>query len=123
MATLFASLATSPDLAEVFRVMHRYPALVSGNDEGDALVATSLHAVAKGGAQGCMGVGHASGLGIAVKAWDGSYAATVVGVIAALSQLGLVGDVAGSRMQEASAPPVLGGGVVVGALEPRLQLE
>jgi L-asparaginase II len=120
MARLFANVAG--ELGEVFEVMHRYPALVSSNGEGDALLATSLHAVAKGGAQGCIGVGLASGVGVAVKAWDGSHAAAVVGAVAALRQLGLLKGVASERLEGIASPPVLGGGVPVGALEPRLEL-
>lgn len=122
MARLFAALATAGDLSEIFTVMHRYPALVASNEEGDALVATSLHAVAKGGAQGCIGVGLASGLGVAVKAWDGDYQAAVVGAISALSQLGVLGDTARVRLEDAARPMVMGGGAPVGALEPRLEL-
>jgi L-asparaginase II len=120
MARLFANVPG--ELGEVFEVMHRYPALVSGNGEGDAMLATSLHAVAKGGAQGCIGVGLASGVGVAVKAWDGSHAAAVVGAVAALRQLGLLEGVASERLEGIASPPVQGGGVPVGALEPRLEL-
>ena len=122
MARLFAALATSGDLSEIFTVMHRYPALVASNGEGDALLATSLHAVAKGGAQGCIGVGLASGVGVAVKAWDGDYQAAVVGAVSALSQLGVLGDTASARLEDIGRPAVMGGGAPVGTVEPRLEL-
>jgi L-asparaginase II len=40
MSLMFARLATDPRLAEVFSVMHRYPALVAANGEVDASIAT-----------------------------------------------------------------------------------
>jgi L-asparaginase II len=122
MATLFATLATEPSLTEIFTVMHRYPALVSNNGEGDALIATSIHAAAKGGAQGCLGIAISSGLGVAVKAWDGDHAATTVAAVAALAAIGAVGDVALTRLASVAAPAVLGGGRPVGVMEPRLDL-
>jgi L-asparaginase II len=122
MATLFATLAHQPALRPIFDVMHRYPALVSGNGEGDTAIATALHAAAKGGAQGCIGVAMASGVGVAVKCWDGSHAAAVVGAVAALEAVGAIGETAAHRLRPFARPPVSGGGRPVGALEPRLEL-
>lgn len=122
MATLFATLAVEPALRPVFTAMHRYPALVSGNGEGDAAIATALDAVSKGGAQGCIGVGLGSGIGVAVKSWDGSHDAALVGVVAALVALGSIGRTAAHRLGSIARPIVTGGVNPVGALEPRLEL-
>lgn len=118
MARLFASLASDPALAEVYRVMHRYPALVSGVDEGDAAIATVIDAVAKGGAQGCLGVAVAPGLGVAVKSWDGDHAVAVIGAVAALERLGVLTPNASARLGGHARPSVLGGGEPVGEVEP-----
>jgi L-asparaginase II len=122
MATLFATLAHQEALRPIFDVMHRYPALVSGNGEGDTAIATALHAAAKGGAQGCIGVAMASGVGVAVKCWDGSHAAAVVGAVAALEAVGAIGETAARSLRPFARPSVTGGGRPVGALEPRLEL-
>ncbi|MCI0544837.1 MAG: asparaginase [Actinobacteria bacterium] len=122
MARLFASLGSRPELGAVFTAMHRYPALVSDEGEGDALLATNLHAVAKGGAQGCLGVAMASGVGVAVKAWDGSHDAAVVAAVAVLDGLGALGDTAFRRLTRVGRPPIHGGGSPVGVLEPRVEL-
>ncbi|HEX9762214.1 MAG TPA: asparaginase [Acidimicrobiia bacterium] len=122
MATLFASLAVEPTLSEIFSVMGRYPALVSGNGEGDSAIATAIHGAAKGGAQGCIGVALPSGLGVAVKSWDGSHDVAVVGAVAALEALGALSDTGVSRLAPVGRPAVHGGGLAVGSLEPRLDL-
>jgi L-asparaginase II len=123
MARMFATLATEVRMGEVFTAMHRYPALVSGNDEGDSAIATAIHAAAKGGAQGCIGVGLASGLGVAVKSWDGIHDAAVVGAIAALSSVGALTETASRRLAARARPVVLGGGRPVGEIQPELELE
>ena len=122
MATMFAFLATDPSMSEIFTTMHRYPALVSGNGEGDAAIATVANAAAKGGALGCLGVGLASGHGVAVKAWDGSHDVAVVGAVAALGAIGALPDYASHRLTDQARPVVLGGGRPVGEIEPRLGL-
>ena len=122
MATLFARLAVLKELRSVFVAMHRYPALVGGSGAGDSAIATELHAVAKVGAQGCLGVGLAEGLGIAVKSWDGSTKVATVAAVAALQTLGRLSPTAESHLTPHARPPVLGGGEPVGELVPRLRL-
>lgn len=122
MSLLFARLATDPRLAEVFSVMHRYPALVAANGEADASIATALHAAVKGGALACIGIGLASGTGVAVKSWDGVYEAVDVGAVAALEAMGLVPAAASSYLAPVGRPVMFGGGSPVGHMEPRLEL-
>jgi len=122
MSVLFARLATDPRLAEVFSVMHRYPALVSANGETDACIATALNAAAKGGALACMGIGLDWGVGVAVKSWDGVYEAADVGAIAALEAMGWPSAPASKFLEPVGRPVMFGGGKPVGHMEPRLVL-
>lgn len=122
MALLFARLGSEPALRNVFDVMHRYPSLVAVNGEADAGIATAVHGAAKGGALGCLGVALVSGVGVAVKSWDGLGDIAGVGAVAALDSLGLLPAPARDWLAPVSRPPILGGGEVVGATEPRLEL-
>lgn len=123
MATMFARLGSDPDLADVYSAMHRYPALVSANEAGDASIATAIDAVAKGGAQGCLGVALRSGLGVATKSWDGNYQVAVIAAVSALRQVGALAGFPVERLESWSRRPVLGGGAEVGALEERVELD
>lgn len=123
MARLFANLAASPRMAEVRTSMHRFPALVSENGGADSSIATHLDAVAKGGAQGCLGVGLASGLGIGVKSWDGSPFVPAMAAVSALETMGNVPTVAGKRLAGVGRPAVRGGGRVVGEMHSQLDLQ
>lgn len=123
MALLYARLGSDPALRPVFDVMHRYPSLIAANGEADASIATAVHGAAKGGAQGCLGVALASGVGVAVKSWDGLGDIAGVGAVAALDELGLLPNPARAGLEPIGRPPVLGGGRTVGVTEPRLELE
>jgi len=122
MARMFAALATAPEFSAVYTAMHRYPALVAGNGESDSQIATCLDAVAKGGAQGCMGVGLAAGFGLAVKSWDGSPLVPGIAAVATLDQIGLLNALARDRLASVARPVVRGGGRPVGEYEPRFEL-
>lgn len=122
MALLFARLGADPSLREVFDGMHRYPALVSANGEADTAIATAVHGVAKGGAQGCLGIALASGTGIAVKSWDGLWSVAGVGAVAALDELRLLPTPAHEWLAEVARPHVLGKGERVGTIESYLSL-
>lgn len=122
MALLYARLATGPRLEEVSTAMHRYPALVSGVGNGDASLAIALNAVAKRGAAGCLGVGLAGRIGIAVKSWDGSQEVATCAMIATLAAMGELPAHASGLLAPLARPPVLGGGRRVGELEPRVEL-
>lgn len=122
MSVLFARLASDPMLSDVFHAMHRYPALVAGNGEGDSTIGMAVHAVAKGGAQGCIGVAVHGRVGIAVKSWDGLGEIADVGAVAALAELGALTDIGRAALEAVGRPPVRGGGGTVGVTEPRLEL-
>jgi L-asparaginase II len=123
MALLYARLGSESRLREVFTAMHRYPALASGVGNGDAAVSTNLNAAAKRGAAGCIGVAIGGRLGVAVKSWDGIQEVADSAAIATLEALGEVPRVAGERLDPLTRPRVLGGGQVVGGLEPRVSLQ
>ncbi|MFZ0013459.1 MAG: asparaginase [Acidimicrobiia bacterium] len=122
LALLFARLAVYPELRAVFTAMHRYPALVAANGEGDAEIAIATNSVAKGGAAGCVGVGVDGRFGVGVKSWDGLGAVANLAAVAALGQLGALTAVASSSLEPIVHPPVLGGGRPVGRFEPRFEL-
>ena len=122
ISLMFARLGSDPRLAEVFEAMHRYPALVSANGEGAASIATALNGVAKGGALGCISVGLASGLGVAVKSWDGNYDAADLAAVAALEAIGAMSDTASTYLEPIASPGVFGGDQPVGQMESRLEL-
>ena len=103
--------------------MRRYPALISANGAGDASIATAIDAVAKAGAQGCLGVGLASGVGVATKSWGGNHEVAVIAAVSALRQVGAVRGFPVERLESWARRPVLGGGVEVGGLEPVVELE
>ncbi len=123
MALLYARLATEERFASVYEAMHRYPSLIGCNDEGDTEIAIALDAVAKGGAAGCIGVGLGGRLGLAAKCWDGSGNVANVAAISALDQLGELSPTAARSLETISSPAVLGGGVPVGEIVSRFELE
>ena len=114
LARAFYRLGNDLQFSRVWTAMHRYPALTSDNGKVDQQVATVLNAVAKVGAEGCMGAALAGSFGIGVKSWDGSMRGLELGMVGALDALGMSKashDVAiGAGMNEA----VLGGGVSQG---------
>jgi len=123
MALMFSRLGSDGRLAGVFDAMHRYPNLVSGTGFGDAAIASAIHAAAKGGAEGCLGVALDDGTGIAVKSWDGSRQVAEVAAVRALEILDRLSPTARAALEPFARPSVLGGRDIVGALEPRLELE
>lgn len=122
MARLFARLGSDARFDEVFTAMHRYPALIASNGEGDTEIAIATHSVAKGGAQGCLGIALDSGVGVAVKSWDGLGSVADVAGVATLQLLGVLSPTASESLQPVGSPPVRGGGTSVGITESKLDL-
>jgi L-asparaginase II len=121
MALLFARLGSDSRFVEVFTSMHRYPAVIAANGQGDTEIAVASRGAAKGGAAGCLGVA-IPGLGIGVKSWDGLGSVADVAAVSAMDRLGLLSETARSTLASIAAPKVFGGGGVVGAVESRLDL-
>lgn len=122
MARGFARLASDPSYEGVFDSMHRFPTLVSGTGNADAVVATWLHAAAKRGAEGCLGIALRGQGAVAVKSWDGSERAVAVTVLAALEQMGWIPGGSRKNMEYALRRPVFGGGREVGTVRPMFVL-
>ena len=116
----FAHLNTD-DYARVRTAMHRYPALVSGYGNADAVIAVALDAVAKRGAEGLMAVAVRGRGALVVRCWDGSERAVAVAVLAAMEQLGWVN--VRTPFIERLRRPVRGGEATVGSVRAVFELE
>lgn len=123
MATMFARLGADEGFSEVFTAMHRYPALIGANGEGDTEIAVATNTAAKGGAAGCMGIAVPGRFGVAVKSWDGSGLVANLIAATALHQLGELPAPAVDWLERFLHPPVLGGGELVGRFESVFELE
>lgn len=118
LARAFALIATDPELRPIAENSARFAALTADGDRAEAILSRWLPAVVKGGAMGCIGAGWLeSGVGLAVKSWSGEGSPAIVAMIALMDRLGLVPDHPRSQLDEIATPPVLGGGLAVGALE------
>lgn len=118
VATAFARLASDPRFKEVRTAMHSHPRLIGDVDWIDVMVMTRVGGVAKGGAEGLVGIALEGGLGLAVKCWDGSPRGVHAGAIEALRQLHRIDG----RAATAALQPVAGGDERVGTVEPRLEM-
>jgi L-asparaginase II len=123
LARAYARLGTEPRLRAAWIAMHRFPPLTADAKYPAARIAVWLDAAAKHGAEGCLGVAIRDRLGVAVKSWDGSQRGVAVGMIDALRRLGLVPEFIDGFLEPVARPPVLGGGVVVGRVEPVVRLD
>ncbi|MCB2223852.1 MAG: asparaginase [Actinobacteria bacterium] len=117
LARAFARLATDPDLARVADAMYRYSSLTADGDRPDSVLAKWVPGTVKIGAMGCIGMAHQSGIGIAAKAWSGSFEVAVMAVVHVLGRLGLLPYHPAAMLADVANPPVLGGGRRVGAFE------
>ena len=95
------ALGETPELATLGAAMRAHPELVSGTARFDlALMAVGGGDwVTKSGADGMQAIGVRSrGLGIAVRAADGSPRGLHIATVAVLQSLGLLGDIAGTPL-------------------------
>lgn len=120
LATAFHHLGAGHRFAEVVASMVRYPALTSGTDRPEAVIATATGAATKGGAEGCIGLSLPGQGTFAAKAEDGLFPVAVVGVIEAMRLLGRLTATASLVVAATAAPPVVGGDGTVGAMLPAL---
>lgn len=123
IAVMFARLASDPDLREVFSAMHRYPALIAVNGQGDTEIAITTNSVAKGGAAGCIGVAVRDRYGIGVKSWDGRGNVASLAAVATLAKLDALPTAAAIALEPIMHQTVFGGGRPVGRWEPSFDLE
>jgi L-asparaginase II len=131
MATLYARLARperlgnlEPAARRAVGAMLAEPYLVAGRNRlGTALMQVTGSVIEKGGAEGLScSASLGAGLGIAVKAADGSHRATAPAMLAALRQLDLVEVDHLEALAPFARPPVLGGGRPVGEIEALVEL-
>jgi len=132
MATLFARLTDPERLGVLAAAANRCvsamlaePYLVAGrNRVGTALMERTGEVIEKGGAEGLScSASLPTGLGIAVKTLDGSHRAIPPAVLSVLRQLDLVDDATVEALAPYARPPVLGGGLPVGELEPVVRVQ
>jgi L-asparaginase II len=116
LARAYRELVTDPRLGSVTRAMSRFPALVSGVGNADAVVACWLHAVAKRGAAGCLGVGLFELGSVAVKVWDGDGTAVGPAVLEVLNRLSWIPTGIGDRLGAELTPRIVGGDAEVGSV-------
>jgi L-asparaginase II len=120
LARIFAAVAADDRFARVRRAMHSFPALTADAVFPEAAIASWVNGVAKGGAMACAGVALTGRLGIGAKMWDASYPALWACLIEVLDRLGSFEPFVGEALSAHRAPPLLGGGRPVGAVEPQL---
>ena len=131
MATLFARLSGPERLgrltehaATAIGAMRAEPYLVAGRGRSDTRIMDAVPGViCKVGAEGlhCAAV-LGQGIGVAVRIDDGSDRAAAPALLKALDLLGVLDDRQRERLAPVAAPPVLGGGWPVGALEAGFRL-
>jgi L-asparaginase II len=122
LATLFRALVLAaggtPERA-VADAMRAHPFYVGGTGQQNTLAMELVPGLlAKGGAEGVIGMAAATGQAVAMKVIDGSPRATTLVALEVLGALGV--DV--SPAQRLVELPVLGGGRPVGAIEPGADL-
>ena len=125
MATLFARLARPERLGSLEEAARRAveamtaaPYLVAGRGRIDtAVMETAPGIVVKSGAEGLLCAGLLErGIGVAVKAEDGSWRATDPAAVRTLRLLDAIDDAQVGRLAAYARPPVLGGGEPVGEI-------
>jgi L-asparaginase II len=126
MATLFARLSGPERLgrlaehaAAAVGAMRAEPYMVAGSGRSDTRIMQAVpDMICKVGAEGlhCAAL-LGQGLGVAVRIDDGSDRAAAPALVRVLELLGLLDGAQLERLASVAAPPVLGGGRPVGALE------
>lgn len=117
LATAFARISTDPEFAPTAEPLNRFPSLVASSDRGDGKLGAWWDGPLKVGAQGLIGAGR-HGIGLAVRSESGSSQIAVVGMIAVMLHLRLLSAAAIDALTAEAAPDVLGGGRLVGNIEP-----
>jgi L-asparaginase II len=110
--------ATSGEAAVLTEAILANPWAIDGVGRVNTLVIEELGLIAKLGAEGVLVLGAKSGVAVAVKILDGSSRAATLVALELLVEAGEVSRSAVTRVLAESLEPVLGGGRVVGAIEP-----
>jgi len=118
LARAFAELTVDERHRRVAGALTRYPALAGGTERPATRIAAWWPGPVKGGAAGLLAAAR-EGVGIAVKATDGSHWVAAAAMIEAMRRLGALPAAALTALEDVAAPPVWGGGRVVGRVEVR----
>jgi L-asparaginase II len=94
------------------------PWAIDGAGRANTIVIEELGLVAKLGAEGVLVLGSKSGVAAAVKILDGSARAATLVALELLVEAGEVSQTSAAKVLEESLEPVLGGGRVVGSIQP-----
>jgi L-asparaginase II len=109
--------STTGEAARLTAAILEYPWAIDGAGRVNTLVIEQLGLVAKLGAEGVLVLGAPSGAAVAVKMLDGSLRAATLVALELLVEAGEVDQAAATAVLQDSLERVLGGGVVVGAIE------
>lgn len=123
LARAFRGLVTAEEGTNERRVadaMRSHPFFVGGDNHANSDTMSRIPGVlAKGGAEGVIGMAAASGQAVAMKIVDGSPRATTLLALRILGALGVDTSAAGSLTEL----PILGGGIPVGSIVPGADVE
>jgi len=117
LARGFATLSSSARFAAAAGAMRRFSSLCGGNTFPDGRIAAWWPGPLKGGAEGLLAAGR-EGIGIAVKSEAGSRSIAAMAMMEAMRRLGTLSTAALDALEDVARPPILGGGRVVGRIEP-----
>ncbi|MFC6353420.1 asparaginase [Rothia nasimurium] len=109
--------------ATVATAMVDYPEYVHAPGGSDTVLAETLDAVVKRGAEGVLAIGLRSGASVALKMLDGSSRAASLVAVRALQAAGFLEGEAVDRAVTATTFPITGGGQPVGTIEPGAAFE
>ncbi|AWB85414.1 asparaginase [Mycetocola zhujimingii] len=123
LARAFRGLVAAEEGTNERRVadaMRSHPFFVGGDNHANSDTMSRIPGVlAKGGAEGVIGMAAASGQAVAMKIVDGSPRATTLLALRILGALGVDTSAAGSLTEL----PILGGGIPVGSIVPGADVE
>lgn len=120
LAVAFARLSADDRFARVRDAISRFPSLTGDALRPDGAFGAWWSAPVKVGAMGLVGTGN-RGVGVAVKSWEGSINVAMVGLMEVANRRNMLSEAGTSDLSHVARPPVLGGGVAVGAIVPDLR--
>ncbi len=113
LARAFSRLTTDDRFTAAARAIDRFPALVADDLRPDGRFAMWWGGPVKVGAAGLVGAAR-NGVGLAARSRSGDSGAAVMGLIEAARRVGLLVPAMDRALADVSAPPVMGGGRIVG---------
>ncbi|NIS37570.1 MAG: asparaginase, partial [Actinobacteria bacterium] len=118
LARIFRALVSEPDFIETTAAVARHTPLTSDGTSPEARLTRWTPSIAKGGAEGCIGLGMLEhGLAFAAKSWSGSMTAAAVAIVELMERVGVLPPYQREQLEPVARPHVFGGGRPVGSLE------